>query len=56
MASYVASQGVAEEAEVVVVKPQVRHGAAKRPEGAAATLPEGLDGRLSAPLLSGLAL
>ena len=31
--SYVASQGVAEEAEVVVVKPQVRHGAAKRPEG-----------------------
>ena len=33
MASYVASKGVAEEAEVVVVKPKVRHGAAKRPEG-----------------------
>ena len=32
-ASYVASQGVAEEAEVVVVKPQARHDAAKRPEG-----------------------
>jgi len=32
-ASYVASQGVAEEAEVVIVKPQIRYGAAKRPEG-----------------------
>jgi hypothetical protein len=32
-ASYVASHGVAEEAEVVIVKPQIRYGAAKRPEG-----------------------
>jgi predicted flap endonuclease-1-like 5' DNA nuclease len=31
--AYVASRGVGEEAEVVVVKPQMRHGGAKRPEG-----------------------
>jgi predicted flap endonuclease-1-like 5' DNA nuclease len=32
-AAYVASRGVGEEAEVVFVKPQTRHGGAKRPEG-----------------------